>query len=285
MSWKIRVSQVSSRADGNHRRRASNIEDVSEWRLNHVRASNLKNDPRLSSGGHDMAKRRRASNYEQTNSFSSVSSNSDVPEIRMETKSSRKSVDAKTPRKSFEAVTPRKSVEAKTPRKSVTEIRTEAKTPRKSVGDGTPSSHRAYPSVVDMLDERKDFSEAQLRKKRNDLFQNFPQFFKHCRRGPPHIRDVTVNVKTGQISWGKSVWKSESIHNLQAILPGKQTLVFKRVQAETAPELRCFSLKFPTRTLDLEALSSKQARAWIWAIEHLQDEIREGAQDDFESDN
>jgi len=113
------------------------------------------------------------------------------------------------------------------------------------------------------------------RKQRNMVLSTHCRFIKHGRSGAPKLREINVNVDTGMIFWGSGAVGSDSknkcayIDDLIEIWDGKHSAIFKRETAKyVEPEL-CFSLVFPNRTLDLEALAPKQKELWTEAMIQL----------------
>eukprot|EP00475_Leptophrys_vorax_P002002 TRINITY_DN1113_c0_g1_i1.p1 TRINITY_DN1113_c0_g1~~TRINITY_DN1113_c0_g1_i1.p1 ORF type:complete len:490 (-),score=135.31 TRINITY_DN1113_c0_g1_i1:97-1566(-) len=112
-------------------------------------------------------------------------------------------------------------------------------------------------------------------KQRNMILASHSRFIKHGRSGAPKLREIQVNTDTGVIFWGSGALGSDSknkcalIDDLQEIWDGKKSAIFKRETAKFVESELCFSLVFPDRTLDLEALSPKQKELWTEALVQL----------------
>lgn len=113
-------------------------------------------------------------------------------------------------------------------------------------------------------------------------------FMKHA-RGSGMLRGKDKHKRfmfySGTITDGVLYWckenqrkrseeRSMSLREITAILVGKQTEVFKRPAAHTAPNDNCFSIVVGQRSLDLEAVSRKQRDDWVTAITNLTLSVR-----------
>eukprot|EP00475_Leptophrys_vorax_P016433 TRINITY_DN2288_c0_g1_i1.p1 TRINITY_DN2288_c0_g1~~TRINITY_DN2288_c0_g1_i1.p1 ORF type:complete len:401 (+),score=106.39 TRINITY_DN2288_c0_g1_i1:146-1348(+) len=111
-------------------------------------------------------------------------------------------------------------------------------------------------------------------KKRNVVLLNKTKFVKHGRYGYPHYRHIRIDIDTGEISWGKSSRKRESLLNLLEVIEGKESKVFQRKAAEVSLARRCFTLVFRgNKQLNLEAMTSNHKAEWIACLKDLQKDL------------
>eukprot|EP00475_Leptophrys_vorax_P028157 TRINITY_DN405_c0_g1_i1.p1 TRINITY_DN405_c0_g1~~TRINITY_DN405_c0_g1_i1.p1 ORF type:complete len:274 (+),score=72.68 TRINITY_DN405_c0_g1_i1:145-966(+) len=99
------------------------------------------------------------------------------------------------------------------------------------------------------------------------------RFIKHGKSGKPKERAISVNTKTGQVTWnGES--KGLNVKQLVGTSFGKESRAFKRDWAFKVEASCCLTLHFPSRDVCLQAASKEQAEAYADAIEMCKEYLK-----------
>jgi len=100
-------------------------------------------------------------------------------------------------------------------------------------------------------------------------------FYKHGRKGSPHLRKVWWDEEAGKLCWSKpKASKADKssmipIRDILTIKRGKHSAVLKRSVSKKYDDDVCFSIHAVKRTLDLSVDNSDERERWVKGLTQL----------------